>query len=131
MPFAKSTQSLSRRVGRWAAGALRVRVQFEHRLRETLMQRGLSKPLTEGLLWTGRLLAVCLLAYVAYMAFWVVLLLAALIVYAMYSAQYGHEEEEPYRFKTLDDFRKEPGYDPVIHNDIEHTDYPAESRDRS
>lgn len=94
------------------------------------MQRGLPQPLTVGLLWLARALAVCLLVYAAYMAFWVVLLLAALIVYAMYSAQYGYEEEELYRFKTLDDLRKEPGYDPVLYNDYEHQDYPPEKTER-
>jgi len=130
MPSAKSTDTLSRRMGRWVAGALRFLVRCEHRIREMLMQRGLPQPLTVGLLWLARALAVCLLVYAAYMAFWVVLLLAALIVYAMYSAQYGYEEEELYRFKTLDDLRKEPGYDPVLYNDYEHQDYPPEKTER-
>ncbi|WYX24893.1 hypothetical protein WJ969_02405 [Achromobacter xylosoxidans] len=54
------------------------------------------------------------------------LLVIAIVAYLLYLAQYNDSDEEPWRFETLEDLRKEPGYDPWLYNDIEHPDYPSE-----
>lgn len=119
MPSAKSKESLSRRMGRWAGRAWRSWTRWENRVLARLAQSGLSKRVAAGLLWIVKLMVLGVLLYTV---FWAALLLLAVVSYLSYLAQgYGESDEadgtewrygpDGYGLYTSDDYRIDP-HDP-------------------
>lgn len=113
----------SHRLGRRAGHAWRGYLRREQSAAGWLVARGVPAGGATALLWIVKLLTLGVLLYTA---FWLVLLVCAVV--AMWAAQRGALDDEfEWPFTDQEELRKTPGYDPVLYNDIAHSDYPDEN----
>ncbi|MFT3803446.1 MAG: DUF3742 family protein [Burkholderiaceae bacterium] len=108
------------RFGRWAGGMWRGGVQCERRLACWLVARGLPAGAAVALLWVVKLAALGVLLYAA---FWLALLVVAVMVVAWAAQRGDAAAADDYSFATLDELRNTPGYDPNLYNDHSHERY--------
>ncbi|WP_313024463.1 DUF3742 family protein [Pseudomonas lopnurensis] len=119
-----STQTSSaERVGQaLGRGCLR----HERAVNSWLVAQGLPAGIAKGVSLLIKLVA---LGVVLYVASWLVLLLmfAAVAAWVMRSGVLDGDDEESFlAVNELNKLRRTPGYDPVLYNDIAHSDYPDE-----
>ena len=110
------------RLGRWLGGVWRGWLRAERRVHRWLMAQGLPAGGAAVLIWVIKLAVLGVLLYVA---FWVALILVALVVAARMAEQTpGGDDDFDLQFPaSLDELRQTPGYDPNLYNDTSHEMY--------
>lgn len=121
------TRSNAERFGRWLGCGWRGYVRREQRAVVWMVAQGLPAGGAKALLWVVKLVVLGVLLYVA---FWLALLLLFAVAVAWAAQNSAPPDEDEWPFQTLDELSKTPGYDPVLHNDIGHSDYVEEDEDR-
>jgi fatty acid desaturase len=107
------------RIGHWLG---RMCAAFARRERQAaaLIARGMPKIAAKALLLTARL---ALLAALLYVAFWIVLLVGIFFITFFVMPRYVSEQEDEHLFMTDEELRNSMFYDPVLFNDVAHSNY--------
>ncbi|MCW5592182.1 MULTISPECIES: DUF3742 family protein [Gammaproteobacteria] len=116
----KTRISNAERLGRWVGGMWRAGVRRERRLAGWLVVRGLPAGVAAALLWVVKL---AVLGVLLYAAFWLTLLVVAVMAVAWATQRGDDAPADDYSFTTLDELRNTPGYDPNLYNDHSHERY--------
>ncbi len=111
--------STAERLGRSVGRGWRAYARSERRLSSWLASKGMPLAGATVLLWGVKLAALGMLLYVA---FWIALVVLALVV-AGWAAAANTPDEEEWPFTDLTELRKTPGYDPNLYNDASHELY--------
>ena len=111
--------STAERLGRSVGRGWRAYARGEQRLSSWLASKGMPLAGATVLLWGVKLAALGILLYAA---FWIALVLLALVV-AGWVAAVNTPDEEEWPFTDLTELRKTPGYDPNLYNDTSHELY--------
>jgi len=119
--------STAERLGHWLGRGWRGYVLRERRAVVWMVAHGLPSSGAKALLWVVKLVVLGVLLYVV---FWLALFLLFVVAIAWAAQNSVPPDEDEWPFQTLDELSKTPGYDPVLHNDIGHSDYVEEDEER-
>jgi len=113
------------RLGRWLGGVWRGWLRAERRVHRWLVAQGLPAGSATVLTWVIKL---AILGVLLYAAFWVALMLVAVVVAARMAEQapQGNDDFDLQFPASLDELRQTPGYDPNLYNDTSHVMYSEE-----
>lgn len=109
------------RLGRWFGGLWRAYLRREQRAATWLAARGVPGGVVKALFWIAKLIV---LGALLYLAFWLALVLLLILLVARATEHTVPDDGDNWPFKSQEELRNTPGYDPVLYGDVAHPDYP-------